>query len=176
MFHKHKGNKDGLRYYCKDCVSLRRKEYHQENKERENIRSKQYHHTHKEKRNLYSKQYNQKNRERLKICSKKRQTNYKTSWLIILKSKNMLECKRCHYKKCKAAIDYHHIDPNQKEEYIGRLMDYSPKEKYIKELDKVIPLCSNCHRELHAGRWTLESIMKKEERKILPLFQSGART
>lgn len=60
------------------------------------------------------------------------------------------ECKICGYSFYKGALDFHHLDPSEK--------DFTPSkgykkswEKLKKELDKCILLCSNCHREVHAG-------------------------
>ena len=46
-------------------------------------------------------------------------------------------------------LDFHHID-NNKEHNLGDLScgKYS-KKKILEEFSKCIPLCSNCHRELH---------------------------
>ena len=45
-------------------------------------------------------------------------------------------------------LDFHHIDPKQKEFNIG---DFKKKSKIsiLKEIEKCVPLCSNCHREFH---------------------------
>ena len=60
------------------------------------------------------------------------------------------KCSICNYNKCKDALEFHHINPNEK--------DFSISEKGItrsweiikKELDKCILVCSNCHREIHS--------------------------
>lgn len=50
-------------------------------------------------------------------------------------------CCRCGYKKCAAALQFHHKDPKQK---IGRIFNIkSPERK------KCILLCANCHFEEH---------------------------
>lgn len=46
-------------------------------------------------------------------------------------------------------IDFHHVDSELKEESFGRLLANSQIEEYFKELEKAIPLCSNCHRTFH---------------------------
>ena len=59
------------------------------------------------------------------------------------------KCSICGYNKCIEALDFHHIDPEEKEMNMSR-----GKSKawniVLKELDKCILLCSNCHRELHS--------------------------
>jgi hypothetical protein len=58
------------------------------------------------------------------------------------------ECCKCGYKKCMAALDFHHIDPEEKDVNF-RTMLYWKWERRKKEIDKCILVCSNCHRELH---------------------------
>jgi len=57
------------------------------------------------------------------------------------------KCSACGYKKCIAALEFHHISKS-KEFNISK-----PKsivfEKIKTELDKCSLLCSNCHRETH---------------------------
>lgn len=59
------------------------------------------------------------------------------------------KCGICGYKKCPEALDFHHLDPNQK--------DFSPSAStasrtvFVEELRKCVCLCSNCHREVHSG-------------------------
>lgn len=60
------------------------------------------------------------------------------------------KCTRCGYDRCSAALDFHHLEPEHK--------DFTPSRGYKRnwevlkrELDKCILVCSNCHREIHAG-------------------------
>ena len=47
-------------------------------------------------------------------------------------------------------LDYHHIDPTQKEEKISRMISNNyTLDKVKQEIDKCIVLCANCHREFH---------------------------
>lgn len=59
-------------------------------------------------------------------------------------------CQKCGYDKCLGAMDFHHLDPTQKDFAInascGSII-MTPKVKA--ELDKCQLLCSNCHREEH---------------------------
>ena len=58
-------------------------------------------------------------------------------------------CSRCGYDKCRAALDFHHLDPDNKKFSLGG--NYNRKwEEFKKELDKCVLLCANCHREEHA--------------------------
>lgn len=87
------------------------------------------------------------------------------------------ECKNCHsqYMKkqyaekqqmvqelkaqCKCAkcgesrgyvLDYHHINPEEKENIIARMISNNYKiDSVFDEIEKCIVLCANCHREFH---------------------------
>jgi len=59
-------------------------------------------------------------------------------------------CEVCGYKKCMAALDFHHPDPSQKDPN-WRLMRNWTFERVKNELDKCLLLCRNCHAEIHYG-------------------------
>lgn len=59
------------------------------------------------------------------------------------------KCQKCNYDKCNAALDFHHLDPNEKDFGIGEKGYTRSWEKIKIELDKCILLCANCHREIH---------------------------
>lgn len=61
------------------------------------------------------------------------------------------ECQECGYNKCNAALEFHHLDPNEKDFNISELKKTNFNEQIKSELDKCALLCSNCHREVHAG-------------------------
>ncbi len=61
-----------------------------------------------------------------------------------------LECAICGYDKCFAAIDFHHLDPQEKDFGI-RDIQLRNKDKLRKEIAKCAVLCVRCHREYHAG-------------------------
>lgn len=59
------------------------------------------------------------------------------------------KCECCGYDKCIEAMEFHHLDPNEKDFGIsGKSWAF---EKLKKEVDKCIMVCSNCHKEIHAG-------------------------
>lgn len=63
------------------------------------------------------------------------------------------KCEDCGYDKCQSALEFHHLDPTQKDFMISRAKYYSDEESRVsiaRELDKCAILCSNCHRERHA--------------------------
>lgn len=61
-------------------------------------------------------------------------------------------CAKCSGTFHPAAYDFHHIDPNEKEEGVAKLLQSYAVDhpKVQQELEKCILLCSNCHREIHA--------------------------
>lgn len=58
------------------------------------------------------------------------------------------KCSKCGYDKTIAALEFHHIVPEEKEFAISCAYNKS-WNKIKNELDKCIMLCANCHRELH---------------------------
>ena len=62
------------------------------------------------------------------------------------------ECQCCSYDKCIAAMELHHKNPAEKEFGCGNASANPISwEKLVPELRKCVLLCSNCHREVHAG-------------------------
>ncbi len=59
------------------------------------------------------------------------------------------QCVVCGYARCIAALEFHHISEDGKDFNIShKCLSF---EKLMPELDKCILVCSNCHREIHAG-------------------------
>lgn len=57
-------------------------------------------------------------------------------------------CKSCGYNKDITALEFHHVDPSQKEILPAKLY-YKPWDYAKEELDKCVVFCCNCHREEH---------------------------
>lgn len=63
--------------------------------------------------------------------------------------KKTLKCEKCG-ENHPSTLDFHHIDPKQKEDGIASIINRNWSLDRIKaEIEKCIPLCSNCHRKLH---------------------------
>lgn len=60
------------------------------------------------------------------------------------------ECELCGYKKCLGALDFHHLNPEEKD-LKWRTMRSWTFEKVKQELDKCMLVCKNCHAEIHYG-------------------------
>lgn len=61
------------------------------------------------------------------------------------------KCCKCGYNKCVEALEFHHLDPTQKDFGIASKGYTRSWSKIKAELDKCILVCSNCHREIHSG-------------------------
>lgn len=59
------------------------------------------------------------------------------------------KCSICSYDKCIAALEFHHLDPTQKDFGISKDGTTRSWELIKAELDKCILVCANCHREIH---------------------------
>jgi hypothetical protein len=56
-------------------------------------------------------------------------------------------CERCGYNKSNSVLQFHHLNPQEKDFNIGN-KSYS-FERIKKEVDKCIMVCANCHIEIH---------------------------
>jgi hypothetical protein len=62
------------------------------------------------------------------------------------------KCAICGYRKCLRALECHHLDPAKKEFTFGRMITRACNwGRVVAELRKCVMLCSNCHKEVHAG-------------------------
>jgi len=65
--------------------------------------------------------------------------------------KSTLQCINCG-EKTAVCLDFHHLDGNDKDRSLSLSIKWGwGKDRIMKEIDKCIVLCSNCHRKLHAG-------------------------
>ena len=75
------------------------------------------------------------------------------------------KCEICCYYNCINALEFHHLDPSEKDFGIanGNAIAF---EKAKKEVDKCILVCANCHREIHfnlnAEQYANDEKLKKE--------------
>lgn len=73
----------------------------------------------------------------------------RSDFVAKLKIKEGGKCLRCGYNKCLSALEFHHKDPSKKD--FGISDDSIKLKEAVEEIKKCILICSNCHRELHAG-------------------------
>lgn len=60
------------------------------------------------------------------------------------------KCQICGYNKCQQALEFHHINPDEKSFTIQENCNRS-WETVNSEIQKCALLCANCHREVHSG-------------------------
>jgi 5-methylcytosine-specific restriction endonuclease McrA len=60
------------------------------------------------------------------------------------------KCSKCGYNKYYGALEFHHLNPKEKE-FDWNKLRLMAWDKVVVELDKCVLLCSNCHKEEHAG-------------------------
>ena len=67
----------------------------------------------------------------------------------ILELKNLYgeKCKLCNYSKCLGALEFHHLNSEEKEFNISQRR--GGFTLLAKEAEKCILVCANCHREIH---------------------------
>ncbi len=61
------------------------------------------------------------------------------------------KCSICGYNTCVAALQFHHLDPKEKEFSLSHDGHARKWETVKQELDKCILVCANCHAEIHNG-------------------------
>lgn len=87
------------------------------------------------------------------------------------------KCEKCPYDKNIAALEFHHLNPQEKDNNLdSRHLSNRSMEWIMKEFEKCIVLCSNCHKEIHHPELTMEKSIEKlkkiNDEKILK-FQTG---
>jgi hypothetical protein len=76
------------------------------------------------------------------------------------------KCNLCGYNKCNAALELHHINPENKEISFGGIRANPVSwEKIVDELKKCVLLCANCHREVESGVVVLPNNIKTFDEK-----------
>jgi hypothetical protein len=91
--------------------------------------------------------YSRNKEKRLReIYAKKREM---VAWLREYRSK--LGCQECQ-ENHPACLQFHHVDPNTKEINLSFAANRGwSKKRILKEIEKCIVLCANCHFKLHAS-------------------------
>jgi hypothetical protein len=93
----------------------------------------------------YADKHYQENKGKYAESSKKARQNKRNWYNGIMADKICVKCGESD----RACLDWHHIDPSQKEYAIGFLLCNRSRESILEEMKKCICLCSNCHRKLH---------------------------
>ena len=106
--------------------------------------------------------YKNKRRER-QIAMTERYNAFKTT----------LSCSICN-ENDPVAIDLHHLDPTVKIDLVHRIVrDGQCWSTVVKEFEKCVALCSNCHRKVHAHEEWANKINETHLIKVPALETAG---
>ena len=72
-------------------------------------------------------------------------------------------CFICGYQECVDALEFHHLGNKEKDFGISKSGYTRRITNVLKEADKCVLLCSNCHREVHAGLLQLPRVTLVEK-------------
>jgi len=120
--------------------------YYGKNKEKHNAYSKQQYQLNHEERIEKAREYYEFNKK--EINQRKRISRVELNEFIraYKMQRGCRECGESH----PACLEFHHLDRKLKEGAIaGMVSGSSSKEKILKEIEKCIILCSNCHKKEH---------------------------
>ena len=99
----------------------------------------------KEKQQEYSKKHYKSNADKVKAATKKTKRSFKQKWKEFKSTLSCLECGVYH----PAILDFHHIDPEMKNDSVHKMVQAGSYKKAIEEVQQCVVLCSNCHRVYH---------------------------
>jgi predicted HNH restriction endonuclease len=114
-----------------------------------NMASKKWKEENVDKLKEYRRNWYERNRENEIAKAKERQKNRRkdlSKWWHDYKSQ--LSCEICGFSH-PAVIDFHHMNPDEKDGNLANMIKNKSREKVIEEIKKCRVLCSNCHRILH---------------------------
>lgn len=73
---------------------------------------------------------------------------YKQENINLVNSYKQQGCCKCGEKR-PYVLDFHHINPQEKDNTIAHMINSSSLENLENEIKKCVLLCANCHREFH---------------------------
>lgn len=162
-FEIHDHKKRTLKAQCKECFKILRKERYQKDIDNKRAKNKASYYKHKETRIAEVKKYYQKIKDdpnfKLKHYKRTRKNQLQNS-KEFYEYKKTLKCSNCP-ENHPACLDFHHLDPNEKEFLITKLIH--SKKKLKEELKKCIVLCANCHRKFHFEQRGKKNVRYKEK-------------
>jgi hypothetical protein len=99
---------------------------------------------------FYLREDGKRNHAYCKVCQNQNVLDRQRLWKQKAIQYKGSKCCLCAYDKCDAALEFHHVDPTQKDFALsaGKLKKF---ESSRAELDKCVLVCANCHREIHLG-------------------------
>jgi 5-methylcytosine-specific restriction endonuclease McrA len=77
------------------------------------------------------------------------------------------KCVICQYDKCETALEFHHLDPKEKDFGLGAARASIKNWNYlVEEVKKCVILCSRCHREYHEGLVQIPKVIPQFDEKL----------
>jgi hypothetical protein len=84
------------------------------------------------------------------------------------------KCQCCGYDKYHGNLAFHHVNPNEKDNTLSRMINATVGwSKILKEADKCVLVCHNCHGEIHAGLIECPSIDHKSRAAALKRIEDS---
>ena len=117
-------------------------------REKERERRKKSYHESDDRRNYnreWRRKYREANREKLNKEQRDRIKRGRDWWAEYRSRMSCSVCGENHH----ACLDFHHTNPEEKEFRIGDKVGLWKHERIVKEVEKCVVLCSNCHKKLH---------------------------
>jgi hypothetical protein len=105
----------------------------------------------------YSREHYLKNREKIIAQTKVRKAAQRATWNAF---KSTLKCAQCD-ENHPAVLDFHHIDPSQKDKEVSEFISCSQYGRAMEEVKKCIVLCANHHRLLHHNERKNPSLLSR---------------
>lgn len=84
-------------------------------------------------------------------CLRERQQRVRVNKKLKLISDFGGKCILCGYNKHYASLEFHHLDPSTKTMKLSKAISERKMDECIKEANKCVLLCSNCHGEVEAN-------------------------
>lgn len=79
-------------------------------------------------------------------------SDYRKNFKIRLVKAMGSKCQCCGYDRCIRALEFHHLDPKEKDFTLSQASrGQHTWDEIVGELRKCIMVCSNCHKEIHEG-------------------------
>lgn len=72
------------------------------------------------------------------------------------------KCQVCGYNRCIWALDFHHFDDSTKAFNLSMEGMSRSWDTISREVRKCVLVCSNCHREIHAGLVDLQKVLSDD--------------
>jgi len=107
----------------------------------------------KRKHKEYSRKHYEANTEEVKQRTADKKKEKRKEWDTF---KRTLKCTKCGFSH-PAALDFHHIDPSQKDRAVSYFHTQGQFKRAYQELEKCMVLCANCHRVHHYEEKMLNS-------------------